>query len=1052
MNTLPLTTFQERLWFEWQSNPSSSAYNVVLRFDLRGRLNQSLLHEAVMYVTTQHEILRTSFIDSNGDGLQIINDQASFEFKFVDLQNKQTSLDHVLSNYLLKPFSTENKCPHRYILVKLEENLHVFALSWHHIIVDAKSMQLFLDALSSTYNLLLNKKSLHHKPDVSMSLILKQEKLLLNNRKLEKGLSYWSHNLLNAQFFTPLFSNTRTIKQSVKADRKVLHLNTTISNALFSFSNRHKVSTFAIMTSLLAACLNRFTLEEDLVIGYSVDVREKYLEKKMGFFVNNLMLKININNKMSLTDLVHQVVMTRKKDKLYQDIPLPLILKRLRMSGQYSEDPLPNIWINQYTALSYNLSLDKIETTPVLLDEIESQHDFILSFNSEKVITAELSYNTKKFRKEYIESFCASFIKIAEIFAFDPDQPISIINLSKAHPPKEYLKIREKNILELFAESASLYPNDIAIYSQYEKLTYKELDSQSDAVALYLSEMKIGRGDIVCVSASSSINMICTVLGILKCGAAYVGIDPDLPIARVNFILNDTKSQHFLIDSNLSTKFSNIQDKHVIFLDAITNTVNINNKINLPVLDRNDLAYIVYTSGSTGTPKGVMVEHRSLTNLIQIVKQDVGLLQSDKVLQFASISFDSFVWEWAPTLALGASLYILDSKINNSSKMEYFFCVANNIDVTIATLPPSVISSLSPDKSLKLLRILISAGEACNDSIINNWKDRLRLINGYGPTEGTVCTTLFTAQSGYPSNTIGKPVNNICTYLFNSSLSVTPIGGIGEVYIGGENLARGYLNQDDLTQAKFIYFDNFTPSIKSPVRLYRSGDLARLLHDGNMEYVGRMDAQVKIRGNRVELGEIENRILMFGEVKNAFVLACDRQDTKLLIAFLVFKNIIVKNDLVIEKIQSYLETILPAYMIPNRFIQLDSLPLMVTGKVDTKKLLDIINFNKEVGFNLSDEQLCAKEKTIMDVWKNVLNLEKIDKKDNYFELGGDSILSIKIVTLCKQKGVEFSVADLFEFPTIESLAANIKSQEIPVNAAETSFSLLSEEDKKKLGL
>lgn len=1054
MNTLPLTVFQERLWFEWQSNPSSSSYNVVLRFDLHGSLDKILLQKAVNEVVNRHEILRTSFSNSGGEGVQVVHHSALYRFELLDLSDRKAELNTALTQYLLQPFPTGKECPHRYILIKVEGDFHIFALSWHHIIVDAKSMQLFLEELSLTYNALLhNNTALISSTDVPMTSILDKEKLFLDSTELKEGLDYWSSKLINAQFFTQLFGKSRSIRQSVNSNRKVLELSQEVSAELISLSDQHKISIFAIMSALLAICLNRFTLEEDLIIGYSADVRDKDLEKKMGFFVNNLMIRTNIDSTMTIVEVVKQIAEARKKDKAHQNVPLPFILKKLRTSGQYTEDPLPNIWINQYTALSYSINLDKINTIPVLVEDIESQHDFILSFNAHDVINAEISYNSAKFNREYIDSFCECFVKVAKAFSRNPYEKVGEVILTKLSPPQIKITFRDKNILDSFEECVNLYPNNIAVYTSQEKCTYKELNDKSNIAAAYLSNIGVNRGDIVCISALSSPMMIATILGIIKCGASYVAIDPDLPIERIQFIVYDTNSKYFITEQDLCSRFSNIKIKTLIPLESLISPDSVSEKNYYTKLSKEDLAYIVYTSGSTGTPKGVMVNHGSLTNLIEIAKCDLGMLPSDKCLQFSSISFDSFVWEWVPTLAIGAALYLLNLK-TGSSKMEYLLAVSPDIDVTIATLPPSVISALDKNQAFKSLRILVSAGETCTQEIIDNWKNNVKFINGYGPTEGTVCTTLFTTQGEYPAATIGKPVSNVYIYLLNSFLSPVPIGAVGEIYIGGENLARGYLNENPIDQKSFLYFNNFTPKLMSPgIRLYRTGDLAIYLPDGNIQYAGRADNQVKIRGNRVELSEIENQMLMIDNIQNVVVLVYERDNTKALVAFLVFKQTQDVHDDVIEKIKLHISQNLPSYMLPNRFIKVTNIPLTITGKIDNKKLLSLVDLTLDkISEVQRGEELSANEQILIDIWKDVLNLKEINVNDNYFELGGDSILSIKIVTLAKQKGIDFSVADLFEFSTVKSLIASIKLSNSTTNVNNDPFSLLNEEDKQKLGL
>ena len=370
--------------------------------------------------------------------------------------------------------------------------------------------------------------------------------------------------------------------------------------------------------------------------------------------------------------------------------------------------------------------------------------------------------------------------------------------------------------------------------------------------------------------------------------------------------------------------------------------------------------------------------------------------------------------------------------------------VAEDLDVTIATLPPSVINNFMNTDCLKSLRILISSGEACTHQIINAWSSKVKLINGYGPTEGTVCTTLFHVKDNYPATTIGKPVSNVYITLLNSDLSPTPCGGLGEIYIGGANLARGYLNQELMTSQSFIGNTSVLPGI----RLYKTGDLARYLPDGNIEYCGRLDRQVKLRGFRVELTEIEAQILQVPGVQKAVVLLNNEANTSSLVAFIVVKNTSMYSNIV-EQIRISLSKALPSYMMPNKFIESSDIPLTVSGKIDTQSLLQSISGKSQ---KTVINSLLHEEQILVDVWKKVLGLKSVNADDNYFELGGDSILSIKVVTLAKEKGLDFSVADIFEFPTIKSLVDNLKTDSNVSKVNQDPFSLISEEDKQRMGL
>ena len=577
-------------------------------------------------------------------------------------------------------------------------------------------------------------------------------------------------------------------------------------------------------------------------------------------------------------------------------------------------------------------------------------------------------------------------------------------------------------IHELFAAQVEKTPDNIAVVFDGQKLTYQELNHQANKVAHYLQSLGVGTEVLVGISVERSLEMIVGLLGILKAGAAYLPLDPTYPKERLSFMLSDSQVQVLLTQQKFVESFADSGAKTVC-LDQDWELITRQNQEN-PTSDvtAENLAYVIYTSGSTGTPKGVMIQHRGVCNLAQAQVKLFGVNQNSRVLQFASFSFDASVWEIVMALCSGASLYLgnQDSLRPGIDLIRFL----RQQSITHATLPPTALAAL-PKEELPNLQTLIVAGEACNPKLIAQWSKERRFFNAYGPTESTVCATVAECTFGETQPTIGRAIANIQIYILDHNLQPVPIGVPGELYIGGDGLARGYLNRPELTKEKFIS-NPFKKTEGS--RLYKTGDLARYLPDGNIEFLGRVDNQVKIRGFRIELDEIEKLLIQHPDVKQAAVIA--REDIpgdKRLLAYVVLNQ---KPEAIVTTLKNLLQENLPQYMIPGVFVVLDSLPLTPNGKVDRQNLpvCDRTRPDLEESFvaprNPIEEKLAA-------IWADLLGFEQIGVNDNFFNLGGHSLIVAQILSRVRDSfQVELSFANIFANPTVAGLASVIQQHEL----------------------
>jgi len=590
----------------------------------------------------------------------------------------------------------------------------------------------------------------------------------------------------------------------------------------------------------------------------------------------------------------------------------------------------------------------------------------------------------------------------------------------------------DKCIHELFETQVKNNPDAIAVVYENQQLTYTELNKKANQLAHYLVNKKQIKPDtLVGVCVERSLEMVIAVIGILKAGGAYVPLDPYYPAARLSYMLADSNVKTVLTLTHLLTSLP-IKTEQALCLDDDSVQQNLAQESihNLAPqqlgLHSHHLAYVIYTSGSTGNPKGSLLEHTGLCNLAIAQQKGFGVTPTSRVLQFASMAFDAAISEIAVTLCAGAQLIVVsNTTIKTITELE---ATIQTLQVTHATLPPALLPLLNPS-AWQSVRTLVIAGDTCSIQVANQWAENRTLINAYGPSEATVCATMGQYRYGQECLHIGKPLQNIQVYVLDENLKLLAEGIAGELHIGGVGLSRGYLNRDDLTAQKFIpnpFYDK--QNISSSTRLYKTGDLVRWLPDGNLEFLGRIDNQIKIRGFRVELGEIENSLVTHDGIKDAIVLAkTSSHDDKFLVGYVLVDNELMQapHAATIESLRQHLGHSLPDYMIPARFVLLESFPITPNGKIDRKAL-------PEPDMGNQQEYIPPRtdfEKDLCLIWQHVLEIERVGIFDNFFQLGGHSLKAIKLITKMQTLGVDILVKELIQSPTIAEISAIAKQKE-----------------------
>ena len=871
---------------------------------------------------------------------------------------------------------------------------------------------------------------------------------------------------------------------SYQGAKQFLELPKSLSKALKQLSQQQGVTLFITLLAAFQTLLYRYTQQEDIAVGSPIANRNRSeIEGLIGFFVNSLVLRTNIGGNPTFLELLQRVKKVALGAYAHQDLPFEKLVEELHPERNLSRNPLFQISFSLQNTPIQTLELPEISLSLVEFDIGTAKLD--LEFNlweDVENIRGEVVYSTDLFDRATITRMLGHFQTLLAGIVTNPKQPICELpiltkleqhqvlvefnqNQSYFTPPSPPLlrggvrkintqfpplsrggvrEIKAQCFHHLFEQQVEKTPDAIALVFENQQLTYRELNNQANQVAHYLQKLGVVPEVIVGICLERSLEMIIGLLGILKAGGAYLPLDPNYPQKRLKFMIEDANISILLTNSSIIPPLP-VNGEGAGgwgFLQQNINIIYINQKLNVITkysqnnpnsnIKYENLAYIIYTSGSTGKPKGVLIQHQGLCNLAEAQIAIFNLQPSNRILQFASLSFDASIFEIVMALRNGATLYLAkqETLLPGKELIKLLRDVSDGLclrAITHATLPPAVLSVL-PTAELPALQTIICAGEACSQDIIKRWTTGRKIFNAYGVTEATVWSTVTEIKENNTLS-IGKSIVNTETYILDTYLQPVPIGISGELYIGGEGIARGYLNRPDLTAEKFIPhpFSN-----KPGARLYKTGDLARYLPDGNIEYLGRIDHQVKIRGFRIELGEIETLLRQHPKVKEVVAIATEDTANKHIVAY-ILPNTLNSNEenlwgSISNELRLFLKNKLPEYMIPSAFVMLDTLPLTANGKLDRRQLPtpqdSKHNFNNK---NFVSPRT-ATELTLAKIWSELLNVERVSIHDNFFDLGGNSLLAIRLLNQIQaQFDRELPLPTLFLNPTIAEIAANLSS-------------------------
>lgn len=1046
----PLSSGQKGLWMIQQLNPTVSAYNLPLAFRVRGAIEEGKLRDAFKLLLKRHASLRARIIHNGEEPVQTVDGEGILSFEAQALKKlSRKELEEHLNQRVRQPFDTEKGPLMRVHLFTREDGPQILLITLHHMIFDGISTHIFCQDLIKIYNAAVDGRALSLPPvKSSYADFVEWQVNSLNSIKGRADQEYWKRKLSGDLPVLDFPINPywqKKEKDSFGAYR--LELSVELTKNIKAFAINENNSLFSFLMTAYAVLLNRYSRQGDILIGTAIMGRpEPRFSTLVGYFINIAALRFNFGAETTVRKALEQSRAIIYEAIEHGDYPYAEVVKDLNIQQKRGTSPLLQTLLT-FQAWASEQTSEEIASAPFQLEpmpEIHQQAEFDLTveiLEKENRLSVLFKYNSDLFDYESIRRMSQHYENIAAAMIQAPDRKLHQIEFL---PSEEKQKLLidwnetdhefpdSKRIQQLFEEQVKRRPDQTAVYFQSARLTYEELNRKANQIAHRLIERGVAANDVVGIMVERSLEMMIGILGILKSGGAYLPVSPKYPSERKRYILENSDAKLLLVTEPPAVE--DTPGTECIVINYEESEENVDN----PGIrnQSSDLAYVIYTSGSTGRPKGVMVNHSSLVNRLLWMQGFSSLKEDDVILQKTPFTFDVSVWELLWWAIVGARVCFLVPEGENDPQeiME----AISQYNITTMHFVPSMLSVFLEclgnyqDYPVKLasLKRVFASGEALTLKQTELFRELLqekldtRLINLYGPTEATIDVSYFDCSSAAAPTKIpiGKPIDNTQLFVLDEHLRPQPIGVPGELYIAGVGVAMGYINNSKLTEERFIQGLDF---LEDGERAYRTGDLARWLSDGNLEYLGRLDRQVKIRGFRIELGEIESALSRQNNIREA-VVTVGKQNAKsnsdILIAYLTLKK---GGSLDVEAIKSSLKEKLPEYMTPYSFIELDSMPLTVHGKVDYKSLPEPAVTRPEF-FDNAEDATTDLERKISDVFREVLNVDIIRTDQNFFDLGGHSLLLARANTkLNKVLERKISLVVLFQYPTIRALASHL---------------------------
>jgi len=1042
--TFPLSFAQQRLWFLAHLEPDNPSYNLPQILRLKGELNVDALEQTINAIIARHESLRTTFKEVDGEPVQIVSSEHKIKLGFTDLKRlpeseREAEAKRFAVAEVRRPFDLSRDYPFRAVLVRLDEDDHWLLLTMHHIVSDGWSFGIFTRELSNIYDAVVtdHEISLSELP-IQYADFAEWQREWLQGEVLEEHLDYWLKSLAGAPARLKLpADHPRPAQQSYNGANVTLKLSPQLSKSLVELSQRQGVTLFITTLAAFQTLLFRYTGQEDIVVGTPIAGRNREeIEGLIGFFVNTLPLRTDFSGNPTFRELLGRVKEVALGAYAHQDLPFEKLVEELNPERDASHSPVFQVVFGMQNVPRDVPALNGLSITRVPLPSVTAKFDLSLSISeTASGLNCWLEYNTDLFEETTVSRMLRHFEHLLEMIVADPDRPILRLPLLTPAERAQLLNgqnagdsdFPKQSIHTAFEEQVARTPNSVAVVSEHGKLTYADLDRRANQLAHYLQESGVRRGDLVGLCIERSPEMLVSLLGILKTGAAYLPLDPSYPLERLLLMLEDGKINVLLtLDRHQETLPSHTA--RTVLIDKDWETIARGSADSFDTAaTAEDLAYVMYTSGSTGKPKAVAVTHQSVLRLVK--QTNYAKLGADEVfLQFAPLSFDASTFEIWGSLLNGGKLVLMPPGLVSLAQLGE---TIKHYGVTTLWLTAGLFQQMVETEleSLRGVRQLLAGGDALPvthvEQVARELKD-CQLINGYGPTENTTFTCCYPVQRGerFAGNVpIGFPISNTQVYILDTEFEPVPVGVVGELYAGGAGLAIGYLNDAALTAERFVP----NPFSAAPgARLYRTGDYARFKADSSIEFIGRIDHQVKLRGHRIELTEIEAALKQHAAVHDAVVvMRRSVHGNKHLTAYIIANSDLTEAKMAGE-LKSLLRQSLPDYMVPSYFLFLEEFPLSPNGKIDRRAL----PAPPETRPEMEEAHIAPRddlETRLARIWERVLEVQSVGVRDNFFDLGGHSLLAVRLFSeIEKELGQRLPLVSFFQGATIEYLAGLLR--------------------------